>query len=207
MNHFKLTLIIFFLNIIGGILSLITNNSWLYDSGIIFLTKLPLTITKISILIFLIIEFLISLFFIYPLKIFYNFFLIISFLIIFFELYFSLNWLINPDSFFNNLKEIWKNNLNSLKLIPIQYKLKCCGFQMINEFFNDKCIESQTLPCLKIMKELYNINISGVGTTLLAHIISHFLILILFYLIVKKKFLDEKSLSPKKKINNNIFIN
>ena len=189
--------IIFFMiigNIIGGIVTADTTNSWLITSGISYMSKLPFYITLLPIFFFSFSLVMVSAYIATRNKLFYYINMISSFVIILFELYYAFHWTLNTSSFFLSLYPSFELLVNSPQIIPLQSSMKCCGFRAFKEFRGDQCVLNSgnqiKHSCYIEMSKKYSLSLSGSGVFLIAHFVSHLFVCMIFHQICA---LDNKS--------------
>ena len=181
----KITIILVFCNIIAGIMMLVTTKTWLVDSGLIYLSRKPIFISFVSIITFSLTLVLVFLFLLTKEPSYFYINSFISYGMAAVELFFSFHWIINTNQYFNDLYGTWEDMAGSPMLVPIQHKLKCCGFYAVGEFANDTCTSSQTNSCYREIHRRFGSSLKSSGVFMIAHFLSHVFICLLFYKLKK----------------------
>ena len=158
----------FFLSGFGVLVSIYSHvyvSAWLYSSGIIYLSQKLYYLSVSTILHYSLCIFSGGIFIILKNITPYYLFLLTSFIGMLTTLYFGLEFIIHPHSFFVSLTDVWIDNINSRQVRYIEEHITCCGFHKVGEYPKDKCTITFTTSCFPRMVELYSSEIRRGGYT------------------------------------------
>jgi len=180
-------LTICFLNLTFNVVGIIINRLWLIESGVVELSSIQLSLFFYSSICFVVIGISLQLFYLTGFFGFCYLNITICSLMILVDLFFGMNWVLDPNYFFAGLGNVWEQKLNTPSLQRIQHHMKCCGFRLSSEFPNDICTESRTRSCYGVLTATYASSVRGSGVLCIAHAISSFIIIIFSSFSIKKK--------------------
>ena len=191
-NKLQISLIISILCILLGFISSIISESWLVDSGLLFLVKTPKYVPLISVSSFIVLFSAITFYIIYPTKAIFYVQIFISFVGLIFNIYFGFTWMIQPTKFFENMHDTWANSINTELISPVQFKMKCCGFYKVTEFTDDNCTDSKKNACFSSLNHAFNINVRSSGVFLLIFLIFQVVAQFLFFTTIKNDEIESR---------------
>lgn len=180
------TLIAMF-NMVADVLCIVMTKSWLLDSGIYFLSRIPEFIPLFDLIAFSIVVLLHKLYYYTEIKQFSNIYILICIVLTFLNGFYAINWILDPKAFFYGMGSQWNSILNSPKLRFVENKFRCCGLNKHAENPNDRCTEGKSKSCGKILYQHYTSYIRGSGVFALTASTSALFIILIFVFLQKKK--------------------
>ncbi|EAX94221.1 hypothetical protein TVAG_360680 [Trichomonas vaginalis G3] len=185
MNRLYIALLITVLCIFASILAVISNESWIVDSGLFTLVQKPIIISQLVAFSFMATAILITLYIFTESTLVYYMHISVSVFALLIEAYYGFIWALTPLFFFDGIRTHWRDNYNTDAVANVQSKLKCCGFMEVGEYTDDNCTESKKNPCYSALTGAFMSNVSSSGAFLLAFLISMGVIDMIFISSVK----------------------
>lgn len=173
-------------------LTIYLTDDWLAESGIVYLTQFPLYLAFITSFGFFFMG--VTFLFYYFTKIKFMFYLgaSVSFISVAINFYKGMVWLLSPEQFFLSLENQWVQYINTARLVPIQHKLRCCGFRMIHDVPGDMCRSSDKNPCYRILVNHYSANVRSCGAFALICAGAHAFLIVLFFMSTQQLMLKSR---------------
>ena len=174
-------------NMVADVLCIVMTKSWLLESGIYFLTRFPEYLPLFDLVLFSLILLLHKLAYFTENKQIADAYVFLCIVLTFINGYYAVNWVLDPKAFFSNLLPQWSIMINSPQLRYVENKFRCCGLNKIGENPNDRCTESKSKSCAKILCMHYQSNMRGSGVFAFTSSASALFIILIYVFLQKKK--------------------